>query len=127
MSKYNLEKTLEVYENRIESEMVDSLPELEGKFLSTFECYSTIVHDVPNNHHLCNFAVVLMRIARRHGVNVLGVTSERKKNGKYCVNLPQPYSRDGHNVLYVGKHNYFTNHKSSKWRLVPADRVKYSE
>lgn len=125
--KWDVVKTLTAYEKRIELSLVEDLQELDGAFLSTFDCYSTITHDVPNTHHLCNHAVVLMRLARRHKVNVLGVTSERRQKGQYCVDLPSPYSRERTPVIYVGKHNYFTNHRSSKWRLLPADRVRCSE
>lgn len=114
--------TLHNYETRISKIHPNEFKELEGHFLSTFNCYSNITKDLENSNRLCNHAVVLMRVAKKNKINVLGVTSERKKSGTYCVQLPKPYNRNETPVMYVGKYNYFTKHESSKWRLVPADK-----
>ena len=115
--------TLAAYERRMRDMPLRELQELDGCFLSTFDCYCNIMEDVPNDRGLCNSAVVLMRVARSRGVRVLGVTSERKARGAYCVRLPPPHIRGETPVVYVSKYNYFTNNSSSKWRLLPTDRV----
>lgn len=117
--------TLAKYEQRLRETFTaeDMKAELEGKFLSTFESWNNVMQDYPNNHHLCNAAVVLLRVCRERGINVLGVTSERRERGRYAIQLPQPYKRGVTPVVYVGKYNYFTQNKSSKWRMLPSDRV----
>ena len=92
---------------------------LDGSYLSTYECYSTYTKDFNNNNRQCNSAVVLMRVLRSMGINVLGVTSERTHNGEYVAEG----RKDMKNVVYVGKHMYFTNKLSHKWRILPEDRV----
>ena len=114
--------TLDKYESRISKIHPNEFRDLEGKFLSTFECYSNICQDVANDHHLCNHAVVLMRIAKKNNVKVLGVTSERNNKGSYCIDLPKPYARGETPIEYVGKYNYFTRNVSSKWRLAIGPR-----
>ena len=115
--------TLDQYEKRILTMPRAEFADLHECYLSTFDCYSNILRDVPNSHHMCNHAVVLMRIARRHSFNVFGVTSERKNNGKFCVDLPDPHKRGETRIVYVGKYNYFTKNRSSRWRLLPHDYV----
>ena len=119
----NTPKTLDRYEIRIRKLDKSAFVELSNSFLSTFDCYSNILRDFPNSHHMCNTAVVLMRIAREHGFNIYGVTSERRVNGVICVNLPDSYIRKNTKIIYVGKYNYFTQNQSSKWRLLPVDKV----
>ena len=119
----NLSKSLCRYEKRIRKFSASKFTELSNCFLSTFDCYSNILNDVPTTHHMCNHAVILMRIAREFGVTILGVTSERKNRDQYCVNLPAPHTRKKTRVIYVGKYNYFTKNVSSKWRMLPVDFV----
>lgn len=115
--------SLAAYERRMRAMPLEELRELDNCFLSTFDCYCNILEDVPNDRAICNSAVVLMRVARAAGVNVLGVTSERKARGDFCVRLPPPHARGITPVVYVSKYNYFTNNDSSKWRMLPKDRV----
>ena len=117
------EATLLRYEKRMQNMPDSNFEEIDNSFLSTFDCYCNILEDLPNTKPLCNNAVVLMRVARSKGVNIIGVTSERSEKGTYCVDLPEPYMRGVTKVVYVGKFNYFTNNKSSKWRLLPQDKV----
>ena len=117
------EATLRRYEERMQRLPDSEFEEIDNSFLSTFDCYCNILEDVPNSKPLCNNAVVLMRVARSRGVNIIGVTSERSEKGTHCVQLPEPYIRGVTKVVYVGKFNYFTNNKSSKWRLLPRDKV----
>ena len=67
MPKKHLQKelTLNNFEKRIQKVIADEITsidreELNGAYLSTYECYSTIEEDLPNSHHTCNSAVVLM-------------------------------------------------------------------
>ena len=92
MSKKHLQKelTLNNFEKRISKVIKETIQEtdreqLNGAFLSTYECYSTIKHDLPNHHHTCNSAVVLMRIFRQLGIDIQGVTSERTKEGHFIA------------------------------------------
>ena len=117
-------RTLDQFERRIRKVIVRSITEkdreaLEGAYLSTYECYSTIKSDVENTHRQCNSAVVLMRIFRELGIGVIGVTSERTKGGEFVTKEKQ----DGAKSVYVGKHSYFTDKTSYKWRLLPQDKV----
>ena len=118
------EKTLDKYEARIQQLLKETMEPadrdaLDGSYLSTYECYSTYTKDFNNNNRQCNSAVVLMRVLRSMGINVLGVTSERTHNGEYVAEG----RKDMKNVVYVGKHMYFTNKLSHKWRILPEDRV----
>ena len=117
-------RTLGRFEDRIRRRIHRSITpedrrELEGVYLSTYECYSTLTSDLENTHRQCNSAIVLMRIFRELGIHILGVTSERTKGGRYVTKE----KRDGVKVVYVGKHSYFTDKRSYKWRLLPQDRV----
>ena len=82
MSKKISKQSLDKFEERIRRLIADTLSdedrqELDGAYLSTYECYSTITEDHDNGHRKCNSAIVLMRFLN-HGINILGVTSERK-------------------------------------------------
>ena len=126
MPKKHLHKelTLNNFESRVAKLILtgikdDDREQLEGAYLSTYECYSTIHDDLPNRHHTCNSAVVLMRLFRGMGINVKGVTSERTKEGRFIADDRANMSK----VVYVGKYMYFTNKTSYKWRLKPIDFV----
>lgn len=119
--------TLNQYEQRIKLLVKDTITaddreKLDKAYLSTYECYSTTTTDFLNTDRQCNSAVVLMRVLRSMGVNVLGVTSERTKNGEYVAS-----GRSGMKVVYVGKHTYFTNKTSHKWRILPEDKVFFKQ
>lgn len=118
------EKTLNKYECRISKLIKQTITEndrieLNNAYLSTYECYSTFKKDFLNKDRQCNSAVVLMRVLLNMGVNILGVTSERTKGGEYVARNRCAMEK----VIYIGKHMYFTNKKSHKWRILPEDRV----
>tara|TARA_A100001011_G_C13555852_1_gene534304 strand:+ start:55 stop:465 length:411 start_codon:yes stop_codon:yes gene_type:complete len=119
----DMPSTLAAYENRISSVIDASLTaeekeRLHNTYLSTYDCYSTILNDLSNDDRKCNPAVVLMRVLRANGVNILGVTSERTQRGAYVA-----AGRAGMgSVEYVGKHMFFTNKQSHPWRILPCDR-----
>ena len=121
----NKHETLNKYEKRI-TQLIqntitdDDRSDLDNSYLSTYECYSTITQDFDNKDRQCNSAVVLMRVLRGMGINIAGVTSERTKHGEYVAQ-----NRQNLKAVYVGKHMYFTNKKSHKWRILPEDRVYF--
>lgn len=122
--KLDKEQTLNQYEKRIRQSIQQSITEqdrqeLDGCFLSTYECYSTSRQDFENNDRKCNSAVILMRVFRSLGINILGVTSERTQHGEYVAEG----RKDMDKVVYVGKFMYFTNKLSYKWRMLPQDHV----
>lgn len=115
---------LDNFEKRVSKEIEETITqqdrdELDGAYLSTYECYSESTQDYPNDSRKCNSAIVLMRIFRKMGINILGVTSERTFNGKYVAANRENLEK----IVYVGKHSYFTNKKSYKWRLMAIDKT----
>ena len=120
-------KTFLSYESRLRSfsprrfQRLKKLP--QPLYLSTYETFGTDSKDRANGDTSCNAAFVVMRVMRDFGVNVKGVTSERKKGGKYIADLLDTDTRDNATILYVGKHNYFCEKKSSRWRLLPSDAI----
>ena len=102
--------------------------ELDGAYLSTYDVYSTITNT--DRGRLCRggqdelCALRLMRVARSLGVDVRGVTSERKSDGAYiCHELAGGDTRDTARVVYVGPYNYFTGRSASVWTLSAEDKV----
>ncbi len=93
-------------------------------YISSYQAFGTDFKDRANDDVRCNPAFVCMRVMRDFGVPVKGVTSERKKQDRYVADLLDNDTRDNATVLYVGKYNYFTEKKSSPWRLLPCDVVK---
>ena len=118
-------KTLCRFEKRITSLIHKTITpldiqELQNSYLSTYECYSTITEDIPNSDRKCNSGIILMRILRNvYGINIKGVTSERKIAGKFLTSVRQDPKNK---IIYIGKHSYFTGNKSHKWRLLPEDK-----
>ena len=102
--------------------MIQSLPELEGAYLSTFSVFSTEKNCC---NHLSNNAFVLMKIAREHGVHVKAVTSECKIGGRYRAPLLDGDTRLSSKIVYVGNYNYFTQHTETPWSISADDKVFY--
>ena len=120
--------TLERYRERNEGYDASYFHELENAYLSTFDIYCTIT-DLTQCSDTIRYtnAAVLMEVARKKGVNVLGITSERKTKTKFVC--PQLYvdgkyiDRDEAKILYVGRYNFFTSHSNSKYRVLKEDKV----
>ena len=108
------------YEKRIIASKLDRLPLLANAYLSSFQVFTTESAVRPTQY---NNAMVLMRIAREHGVPVKAVTSECKCNGEYRASLLPGDSRATATVIYVGNYNYFTHHADSEWCIQPHDRA----
>ena len=63
-----------------------------------------------------------MLYVRSLGIQVLGVTSERKIDHEYvCKERADPANK----IVYVGKYNYFSKTTASPWAPVRADNVYY--
>lgn len=98
------------------------LAPLHEKVLGTFEVYSFIADVAPGDPMDC-CAGVLLRLAREHGYEPIGIASERKNRGVYAVQLFGDRTRADTEVVYVGKHSYFSGHKSNVWSPKVKDYV----
>ena len=123
--KINRQRTIEKYMDRMRSKPRAFFEPLEGAYLSTYSIYSTI-HDLEISRFIffnC-FAVHLMSFARALGINVLGVTSERKIDGEYiCEVRKNPDNK----IVYVGKYSFFSNAPASPWAPSRTDVVYYDD
>ena len=121
--KINWTETSKKYKERILKFQDDVWNALEDAYIGTFEVYST-VEDIAEDSHMDCFAGVILRTAREKGINVKGITSERKSNGEYiCPTLLNGEARSEQKVVYVGKYSYFSNHEKSIWSPTSADYV----
>ena len=123
--KINRQRTIEKYMDRMRSKPRAFFEPLDGAYLSTYSIYSTI-HDLEISRFIffnC-FAVHLMSYARALGINVLGVTSERKSDGEYICEA----RRNAENkIVYVGKYSFFSNAPASPWAPSRTDVVYYDD
>ena len=118
---------MQAYAKRIQSPpFLDQLHELENAYLSTFSLFTTETDVLAHNPSRTNNAYVLMQIARKNNVNVKAVTSECKVNGQYRAELLLGDTRENAKVVYVGNYNYFTQHKETKWSVLPQDKVYHN-
>ena len=118
----NIEETLARYRTRVTALPREEFLELEGSYLSSFDVFSTFAEAPPSS--VQSHAFVLMQVAREKGVEIRGVTSERKRAGQYiCQQLLGEDTRENARCVYTGKYSYFTGHVQSKWAIRPSDRV----
>jgi hypothetical protein len=115
--------TLEKYRGRIKGLDSESFQEIEGAFLSDYNIHRINLDADPPEHH----GIILMAEARQKGVNILGLTSENKKNGNYVYPLPNSSKRveEGGDarVVYIGN-NVHGKHATSKvFCITKDDRV----
>lgn len=109
------EATLQMYMKRIKNLPRTAFDELENRWLSTFDIFSSIYKCDLSSVSLFIFqnvsAVHLMSYCTQLGVNVCGVTSERKHNGQYiCRERADPEN----DVVFVGKFSYFSGSDLAK-------------
>ncbi len=119
--------TLARYAARVRELPEHTFAALENAYLSTFDIYNTVTPEVALSGALpdCS-AFHLLRVARERGVNVLGVTSERRSRGEFmCRELLDGKPRHESRVVYTGPYNYFTQHAHSVWSVQPADKAYY--
>ena len=139
-------ETMANYERRIRATLTrDDFAVFHNAWIGTYKVYSCVSEDITDTSHpmYCH-AFVLLRIAREHGFNCLGVTSERRKKGVYIasprirayktkteVNAePETVAAEEESeqetiekVVYVGKFNYFTGKENTKFRMRRTDNV----
>lgn len=117
-----MEASHRAYAQRLRELPPSRFEELRDAYLSTFEVYST-AQDVEKGTPLDCFAANLMRVAREKGVNVAGITSERKSGGKYIVGEVDGVPREEVHCVYVGKYSYFSGNAKSFFAPISKDYV----
>lgn len=116
-------RTLQNYADRM-NRTADADPEfltgLSGKFLATYDVYGTTRADDarPSTDETRCGALVLMDIARERGIDVRGVTSERKRKGVYLCD-----ARRSEPCVYCGKYSYWGTRETSKYAVRSCDYV----
>lgn len=101
------DQTLNNYEKRLRSYPKNVFTHLEGAYLSDFI------------HKGTSHIPILEGICERHGVNILGIIFENKKNGTYLY-VPEDFDSNA-NVVYVGRPNNITGHLESPFGIVKDD------
>ena len=113
--KLDGEATLRAYVERMQSLDRETMSDLEGAWLSTFDLYGSLswedAKETVPDRMICN-ATLLMHVARQNGVRVLGCCSERKTRGRYICSELGGEPRSMCKVVYVGQYNYFSDHMS---------------
>ena len=129
--KIDKELTLAKYAERIACLPDEAFDELEGAWLSTFKVYNNLVfpcETVPTRM-VCN-ATILATESLKRGVQVYGVTSQRKKSGKFvCATLPttsgEEVDREECKIVYVGAYSYFTGNSAHPiFSLQKSDKIR---
>ena len=122
----DLERTLLAYEQRMLAMPREEFEKIRDKYLSSFQIYETYSgNDLKENRelrrgtHLDNSTFRLSQVAEKRGVPIRGITSQRKANGKRIAALS---SEEEQHILYVGRHNAFTQDKSSAFSLTRFDK-----
>lgn len=124
----NKEKSLQKYRHRLLTEFCkDDFAVFSGKFIGTYDVWGTffVENTVDTTMPKCGAFTLLDVVVNHHGINCLGVTSMRKKGGKWLSSLPGEMVHETH-VVYCQKHNYFTQMQSSPFRMIAKDYVKES-
>lgn len=129
--KIDKELTLAKYAERIARLPDEAFAELEGAWLSTFKVYNNLIfpcETVPDRM-VCN-ATILATESLKRGVQVHGVTSQRKKSEKFvCASLPttrgEDVDREECKIIYVGAYSYFTGNSAHPiFSLQKTDKVR---
>jgi hypothetical protein len=122
----NRRKTIAKYYERLRTLPRQVFASLHGVFLTSYDLHSTIwpedqlsdilVLDCP--------AVTLMRYARSIGIDVKGITSERRGGGQH---LEATRSNPDHKFVFVGKTQASGKRKLPVFCMQPEDQVFYAE
>lgn len=128
--KLNKTATLRAYELRMRSLPLEALKELENKFISSYDLYDTFNKDeiaeqieLRRDKDIDNSAFRLAHVCRERGVELVGVTSERIRNGKPLAALGLPNRNRLDDVVYVGQTNSFCKKQPHKTlSLLPRDK-----
>jgi hypothetical protein len=121
--------TIRRYLERMQTELAsnkDFLLPLHEKYLTS---YNSLCETVTDPHQTAmnetDHALALMAFARTRGVDVLGVTNERKKRGHYICADRESLEKQ---CVYVGRYNYFGGrHETSPFAVLRCDRVYRQE
>lgn len=125
--RLNNRATMERYLARMATHPAEWFKELEGSYLCTYAISGgTITSDERTAVQIQRRCPAwhLMRYARSIGVNVLGVTSERKEGGQYISDTRR---NPDNKVVYVDRHAYFGSNTASKYCEQQCDHVYYTD
>ena len=122
----DIRATRERYAARIAALPRETFTPLSGAWLSTFEVYSTAT-EVDEGSPLDCFGAVVLRHARSMGIDVKGITSERKSKGQYICQTLDGRERDQERTVYCGKYSYFSGHEKSPFSPTKDDNVYVEE
>ena len=117
--KVDLEATLAAYTNRLLSSRHETFEPLNGCWLSSYDIWDSYTSeqlidnelDLRRFTKLDNNVLVLFHVCVQHGINVLGITSDRLVKGNYIADIPISGGRTSATVIYVGEHNAFAQKK----------------
>ena len=118
--------TLARYGERLRTIPLETFQPLAGAWISTFEIYST-AEEVGEGDALDCFGAVLLRYARSLGIDVKGITSERKSKDRYICHTLGGRQREQERTVYCGKYSYFSGHEKSPFAPCKADYVYIQE
>lgn len=130
MQEVNLCKSLDKYKQRLLTEFTrEQFVVFNQKFIGTYDVYSTFLTESVLTDSFdfegptkSSAFVLLDVLVNQHNINCLGITSMRKKRGQFIATLPHPYTEN--DIVYLGKHNYFTQLHSSEFRMKAKDIVR---
>ena len=108
-------ETLQRYEARLRTFNKEDFSCFQGKYISTYRIYSVITENLTTDNPLYCDAFVVYKIAKEYGFEPLGVCSERMMKGQH-VAKKEP-------CVYIGKYCYGAGLQSSKFRILPKDKV----
>ena len=116
----NWKESLSRYESRLrESFAKEDFGVFDDKFISTYRIYSTVKDNIDEENPLYCDAFVIYKLAKEYGYNPRGICSERVLKGSH-VSKEEP-------CVYIGKYCYNSGLQSSKFRILPKDKVfRYS-
>jgi hypothetical protein len=125
--RINRRATMRRYVARMAQNPPAWFAELDGSYLS---CYSICI-TVPYGADVSEFikkkcaAWHLMNYCQSIGVNVLGITSEKREHNEFICHVRR--RTDRLKIVYVDKHAYFGHKTASKYRELQSDIVHYKD
>ena len=122
----NRRKTNAKYLARLQTLPREAFASLHGVFLTSYDLHSTIWPEEQLSDILvldCP-AVTLMRYVRSIGIDVKGITSERRGKGHH---LEATRSNPNHAFVFVGRTQASGKRKLPVFCMQPEDQVFYSE
>ena len=131
--KLDQEATLAAYTNRLLSFRPEIFEPLKGCWLSSYDIWDSYTReqlieselDLRRFTNLDNNVLVLFHVCVQLGINVLGITSDRLKNGNYIAAIPVSGGRECASVIYVGEHNAFAKKRRHQTFILLAQDKRY--